>query len=287
MRAAAALLVSLSVAACEAAGPAGPVPAEAPLVGRADAAGTDLADRDCRVALEGIERQADGTWAGTVLVDAWAPAEAIPRVLYRPGPAGGPWFQVEAVATGEVEGGFSRHAFEIEPTDTLDFIPFAAAGQVRWFDHNRIWDPLGSYHTQGTRSIDRDPSMCDAVVRFERDWSETVNRAVVRGRRLVVSYDPERLTACRGTHNGYPAWDLRAHVLFAPGGEHVDGTLKSHHTDHGYPLPQFDPVPFTTAIPEAATSAEVWVHNTGLWGCSAYDSDFGRNYRFVIRSTAY
>lgn len=287
MRATGALLLLVTVSGCAEDAGTGAVPAAAPLIGRADSAGADVADRDCRIALERIDRQEDGTWSGSVLVDAWAPETVEPRVLYRPGAAGGPWFEVPAVATGEVEGGFARHAFAIASTDTLDFIPFAAVGGVRWFDHNRIWDPLASYHTQGTRSIDPEPSMCDAVVRFENDWSEAANRALVRGRRVVVSYNPDRLTACRGTHNGYPAWDLRAWVRFAPGGEVLDGTLKAHRTDHGYPLPDFDPVPFTAAIPESATAVEIWIHNTGLWGCSAYDSDFGRNYRFAIRPTAY
>jgi hypothetical protein len=285
--AAASLVALLHVSACDAGGGLAAVPGQAPLVGRADGALTDLADRDCRVALERIDRQEDGSWAGSLLVDAWAPPEVAPRVLYRTAEGGDAWWQIDAAPTGEVEAGFARHVFAIEPTDALDFIPLAAAGQVRWFDHNRIWDPLGSYHTQGSRSIDPDPAACDTVIRFDDAWNETPNRALVRGRRLVVSYDPDRLTACRGTHNGYPAWDLRAYLRFAPGGEQVDGTLKAHHTDHGYPLPDFDPVPFTTTIPESATSVEIWIHNTGLWGCSAYDSDFGRNYRFAIAPSAY
>lgn len=281
MRAAAALCL-LALCACDDHPEAAPAPA--PLIGQADAALADLADHDCRVALERIDRQDDGRWTGTILIDGWAPPEVEARVLYR---AGADWWQVAAAPTGEMEGGFARAAFEIEPTDTLDFIPFAAAGATRWFDHNRIWDPLGSYHIQGNRSIEPDAAACDAVVRFDRAWNETASRLLVRGRRLVVSYDPDRLTACRGTHNGYPAWDLRAFVRFAPGGEQVDGTLKAHRTDHGVPLPDFDPVPFATAIPETATSVEIWIHNTGLWGCSAYDSDFGRNYRFPIAASAY
>lgn len=279
-----ALLASLiaSAAACQGEGGPPPTPSSPPLLGAAadDVAAADRADRSCRVVLDRIERRVDGGWGGELLVGDGAPAGAEPRVLYRQ--VDGSWWEVAASATGEESGGLLRHRFDIEPgLDSLDFIPLVATGGVRWFDHNRIHGELQSYHVQGSRSIEPDPAACDTVIRFDTAWRETASDPVMRGRRLVVSYDPARLTTCRGTHNGHPAWGLRGFARFSPGGEQVDGSLIEFETVQGTPTTAFDSVPLMAEVPDGASGVEIWVENVGI-GCSAYDSDFGRNYRWPV-----
>lgn len=54
-----------------------------------------------------------------------------------------------------------------------------------------------------------------------------------------------------------------------------------HSSPHGVPdTPKIVPVEIT--VPADATDAEIWFQNTNAWGCSAFDSQFGGNYRFMV-----
>lgn len=281
---------------CAAEPAAGPVSSRAPSIGKADS--TDAADHACRVVLSHAARVDDGSpwlaFEGELAVDASAPAGAAPAVLYRG--ADGAWWEVAAEPTGETAAGFTRHRFRIDAHTIapdagdealaafrLRFVPFVTAGGTRWFDHNLNAGDFDDYELAAAGAITVDPETagCNATLAFTADWQELQTGALVRGRRLTVQYDPARLPHCRGTKNGYPAWELRGAVRFLPGGQLVEGTLKAHHTAYGWPLPTFDPVPLVADVPGDATSAELWFHNFGLW-CDAWDSDYGRNYRFDV-----
>ena len=112
-----------------------------------------------------------------------------------------------------------------------------------------------------------------AVATFRADWQETLAGEIRAGRGLVVDYDSARLPQCRETYNGAPAW--RIDVLYRFG----DGAPRSAAlTDAGGAA-----APTTIAVAAGAQRAEMWFRVTGQRsGCTAYDSDFGRNYTFPV-----
>lgn len=120
-----------------------------------------------------------------------------------------------------------------------------------------------------------------AVLNFEAGWRQTQSGLIRQGEVLTVKYDPERLTACRGTYRGGTIWDLFANVRFFPSGETIRESFIDHSSPHGVPdTPKI--VPVEIRIPADASDAEIWFQNTNAWGCSAFDSQFGSNYRFTV-----
>jgi len=120
-----------------------------------------------------------------------------------------------------------------------------------------------------------------AIVNFETAWQETQSGLIRQGEVLTIHYDPQRLTACRGTYSGLTGWDLIANVRFFPSGE----TISKSFIDHSNPRGVADPPeiqPLHVNIPADAMRVEVWFQNTNAWGCSAFDSQFGSNYQFAV-----
>jgi hypothetical protein len=120
-----------------------------------------------------------------------------------------------------------------------------------------------------------------AVVNFQTNWRQTQVGFVRQGELLSIHYDPERLTACRGYHDGMPAWDLFGTVRFLPSGETARGNLIQHTGVRGVIDPPKS-VPLNIRVPADATQAEMWFQNTSMFGCSAFDSQFGNNYHFAV-----
>lgn len=119
---------------------------------------------------------------------------------------------------------------------------------------------------------------------FNEDFSEYRYGELRQGGTLDVHFDLDRLPACRGTHNGYPAWDLVGHARFLPGGQLAEGSVRELLSDNGRPTNQAQERLWSMAIPADATAVELWFHNfTGAGSsCEAWDSDWGANYRFDI-----
>lgn len=106
---------------------------------------------------------------------------------------------------------------------------------------------------------------------FRADWTTDVQGRLEAGGTVIVSYDPARLPACRGTYYGYEAWSISAHYRF-DGGEVATQPL----TQAG------KAVAAHIEIPAAADGLELWFENNSRWGCQAWDSAYGENYRFSI-----
>ncbi len=296
---------------CEAHGEAesDSVAARAQAVGAADS--TDRADRECLVVLRSVEPLRNG---GTpvlsceeegcrpvlvVSVDVAADQGGQVAVLYHSGDSSEEsWWTVEARPTGPGRPGFIRYEARLsDPLPTvesgagLDLIPYVQTSGVRLFDHNVVRDPLGTYHLGHV--LDRlGPSrrICThrpdtAALVFSGAWSEYPIGTVRAGGRLAVHYDPSRLTACRATHNGAPAWAIEAFVRFLPGGQTASGPVVAFRSDRGRPRNEAYSIPFLAGVPEDAEAVEVWFRNTaaGPSPCLAWDSDYGRNYRFEVR----
>lgn len=112
-----------------------------------------------------------------------------------------------------------------------------------------------------------------ATLAFTSDYQTEVDGALVAGGLAHVVYDANRLTSCRGDRDGGPAWTISAHYRVA------GGDVRSIHVAGHAPSP--DAVGLPIELTEAG-ELEVWFENTSAFGCQAWDSAFGANYRFTI-----
>ncbi len=292
---------------------------QGPLLGEG---GSDTADRACNVVLRAAARVPNQTggyqtacystgcylvFAGTLDVSAQALAEgAKPYVLYKNQDASA-WTKVSATATTGAAQGFTRYQFQLKNKTIADgistsslqhakveLIPYLLTQSgVRVFDHNRLPGDLDSYALSGASglTVGDDPAACApppanrAELDFRLGWQQGQQGALVAGAHASIHYDIGRLPDCRGTHNGYPAWDVRAFVRFSPGGQQLDGTVRGFSSLGGTPSNSAAiSVPFDFDVPAGATSAEVWFENfTGAGSsCVGWDSNQSANYRFTV-----
>lgn len=290
--------------------------ADAPLLG---ADGNDAAERACHVVLRSVERTetnciSTGCWwtfTGFIDVSQSAVDEgASPRVLYKNLDAS-TWGDVGATATTGAPAGFVRYRFKLTRNTVKDGMSATAYARAnvqlapylrtssgaRLFDHNRLPGDFETYAVSqsSTWRVAEDNAVCsgDAVVGRTLDFTGAFTTSqrgvVVAGEPLTLTYALSRLETCRNTHNGHPAWDLRAFVRFNPSGTVVDGTVRGFDAPNGVPqAANPKSVPFTVDVPTGTTSLEVWFHNTSGAGstCQAWDSNYGANYRFVVWPTS-
>lgn len=306
---AAALLVS---AGCAVEGDAtGAVASAAPALGSAD--GTDAADHACQVVLRSVMRypgEADFetdcgsgeclyVWRGYVDVADAVDPEATVHVLYRL--ASDPlWWEVPALRDPGTTPGFRRHSFALSEhlfgpsTPGRDELAVEVVAFVRAADGGRLFDHNAHAGDFENARLDLagnyaafDGGACLPVVGtlwFDEGWNEVVGSALRQGGYLELRYDIDRLPDCRGTHNGYPAWDLEANVKFLPGGQLFTGSVRQLVSDLGRPTNEATDLPFVVRIPEDAWSVEIWFRNFSGAGssCVAWDSNEGANYRFEV-----
>ncbi len=112
----------------------------------------------------------------------------------------------------------------------------------------------------------------EAVVTFAADWSVTVAGALREGGTLRIAYDAAR-TACTGSRYGRPAYAVQAHWRI-DGGEVSTLVVAGHESYPG----ALDPV---IELPRRG-ALELWFESSDAWGCHAWDSNFGANYRFEV-----
>jgi hypothetical protein len=302
-----ALLAALAVA-CSGPSTQGAVASTAQALGKADSG--DSADRACQVVLRSVGRgpgtddyETDGDaasplylWRGVIDVADEVPVEATVHVLYHR--ASDPtWWEVEAVADAGVVYGFRRYAFTLsdqlwgpggaeEPVQVVAFVRDPDGGRL--FDHNRFAGDFDNLVLDGANGFSAyDGGVCQPLVGsvfFADDWSESTFGARRQGGWLELRYDLDRLPQCRGTHNGYPAWDVVAYARFLPGGQEISGSVRELVTNNGTPTNQATEKPLAVRIPDDAQSVQVWFHNYSGAGstCEAWDSNLDANYAFDV-----
>lgn len=303
-------------------GPARAEQAPGPLGDKAD--GLDRADHGCAVVLRAVGRSpgegdfetacTDGecsyVWHGTVDV-AFDTAPAAVGVLYHH-VSNPTWWAVPA-SPAAVEGGetpgFRRYEFMLsehvfgpggpggpggagadDPIELVAYTTTAEGGRV--FDHNRFDGDFENHRLEtenGYASFDAgacEPTV--GVANFRDDFSEDLGGLLRQGGWLQIRYDLDRLTQCRGTHNGHPAWDVLALGRFLPGGQPVEGSVRTLLSPNGRPTNDAVDRPLAVRVPDDAESVELWFRNgTGAGSsCVAWDSDDGRNYHFPVSPAA-
>ena len=110
---------------------------------------------------------------------------------------------------------------------------------------------------------------------------EAQNGDITQNGAVTVIYEPDRLPNIRGTHNGFPSWDIIATVRFHPGLEtyskSVAEKIRIVNGSHILLHPP-EALPFNVEVPPDAMTVEMWFQNTGIFGEQAWDSRFGQNY---------
>ena len=117
-----------------------------------------------------------------------------------------------------------------------------------------------------------------AVIGFSGDWRVDAGvEPLIAGGSLRVVYDPARLPRCRGRKYGMETWSLLVFWRTDPTDPGRYERLLAG--DDGL-------VRADLALPEGATSLELWFSNNDAYGCSDWDSDFGKNYVFPVGEAA-
>ena len=293
--------------------------ADGPLLG---AAGKDAADRSCNVVLRSLKRTSatkctasagcSVVFEGVMELSAQAVSEGgVPGLLYK-NQDSSTWTQVTAQAsTATATAGFKRYIVKLERKTIspglsatglsrarIDVAPFVKLPSgARLFDKQRGQTDFQDYTLSQAFGwqVAEDASVCapkgpPAQVDFSAAWQQTQRGALVAGGRGVITYALDRLPNCRGTHNGFPAWDVVAFVKFSPGGELVSGSVRGFDSPSSVPSnSSAKSVPFTFDLPKGATSAEVWFNNfTGAGSsCTEWDSNNGSNWRFTVEPKSF
>lgn len=281
------------------------------MLGKTDS--QDQADRGCQVVLRSMARAAvDGeyttdcssgsclfVWQGLIDVAEAVPADLTVHLQYHLANSN-QWWETEALLDSASTLGYRSYRFSISDhlfgpdvsegeAPSVEVVAFLRdADGARTFDHNRFsGDFENNQLTADNGFTTDDGGVCRPVlgwVEFLSQWIETTAGERRQGGYLQISYDLSRLPDCRGTHNGYPAWDIVAHAKFTPGGEQFEGSVRSFMTNNGQPTNEAVSVPFVVRIPDGATGVELWFHNyTGAGSsCQSWDSNMGENYYFDV-----
>ena len=112
-------------------------------------------------------------------------------------------------------------------------------------------------------------------ISFNGDW--TVSQSVdplPPGSTVAIQYDASRLSSqCGGTINGGPAWEITGYYSLN------NAPAQSFWVAGHSPTP--NPAAPSITLP-ANTSGDlaVWFQVTNVWGCNAWDSNYGNNYHF-------
>jgi hypothetical protein len=161
------------------------------------------------------------------------------------------------------------------PVDAELALPAAASSVQLWFVVTNEWGCIGydsNYGANYTFSIDRHG--LGATLAFGQDWSFTQSGPVHAGDRIVIHYAPQRLQQCQAEQNEVPAWGITAHWQ-VDGGD-VHDVMAA--TPNGTFLAPADPI---VTVPRGHDLA-LWFEATSIYGCHAWDSDYGANYHVTI-----
>jgi hypothetical protein len=112
---------------------------------------------------------------------------------------------------------------------------------------------------------------------FGADFQIKVTGTLEKGKKVRVAYDANRLTACRGDQGGHAAWTITGYWKI--GGGDV------HSFEAGGFSPSGGSAQPILALDQSG-DLQIWFQNNNLWGCNAYDSNFGSNYHFAVQASA-
>lgn len=113
---------------------------------------------------------------------------------------------------------------------------------------------------------------------FDADFEETLTAPVVAGETLRVRYDLDRLPDCRGTQGGYPQWNITGYFAVDGGEARTFEVTRAEGAERVAVDALLD-------IPRGRDLA-MWFSVNNRWGCVAWDSNYGENYRVALEIPA-
>lgn len=135
-------------------------------------------------------------------------------------------------------------------------------------------DDAQQAHESGSSESALDTSRAPRL-RFTSDFRVVTEGKVQSGRKIRVDYDDDRMPTCRGNvSGGKPGWTVTGHYRAGAG---VSGSFTAAGRSPTGAIDSFIELP--PAMGE--TDIEIWFENTNRWGCQAFDSNYGQNYRFI------
>jgi len=114
-----------------------------------------------------------------------------------------------------------------------------------------------------------------ATIDFAKDWSVTQTGTISPGHDLTFRYDLARLSKCRLTEYGQPAWSVNAYVSF-DGGAPTELVLAPHTNGTNTGIIE------TTIPTPIASDVAFWFYESDDSSCHGWDSSFGKNFHFHI-----
>jgi len=164
----------------------------------------------------------------------------------------------------------------VVPVEAELQIPSSATRVALWFTNTNRWGCIAYDSNDGANySFDVTPrSGGGSVLAFDADFTESQSGAIHGGDQVVVHYAPERLAQCAGSTGGHAAWGITGAWQVDGGAVHQLMVTRTS----GSELVASDP---TITVPRGH-ELSLWFEATSVWGCHAFDSDFGANYTFAI-----
>ncbi len=167
-------------------------------------------------------------------------------------------------------GGYSPSNGTQEPV-----IQLPAAGRVAfWFQITNVWG-CSAWDSNYGKNFVFEVAPQPRIV-FDRAWNETVIGTPGTAPGLVIDYDLERLPNCRAQYAGQPAWDIVVYWRFDGGQAQYKAVTKVVNTN------QRVSTPTTLELPTGAREVELWFMASDRAGCTQWDSDYGKNYRWRV-----
>jgi len=157
-------------------------------------------------------------------------------------------------------------------------LPASSSSVSFYFTANNEWGCISydsNYGNNYAFAVDRHG--LGATLDFGEDGSFAQTDAVHAGDKIVVHYAPQRLQQCQAQSNEMAAWGITLHWQ-VDGGE-VHDTYAAR--PDGTFLAPADPV---ITVPRGHDLA-LWFEATSVYGCHAYDSDYGANYHVAIAAS--
>jgi hypothetical protein len=164
---------------------------------------------------------------------------------------------------------------KVVPVSADVAIPASASKVALWFAINDVYGCIAYDSNENANynyAIDRHG--LGAVLSFDASGEPSRSGALHAGDKVVVHYEPERLADCEGETGGHAAYGITGYWSVDGGTPH---TLSVTHAS-GEILVAGDP---QLTLPRGDELA-LWFETTNIWGCHAYDSANGANYKFRI-----